>query len=100
MKRELDVRYVVPENLTEEQIAEGKERLHELAKVLGRVSAQVCHEMGIRFDMDDPEVAREVMKMTFEGLFYSSPPPARERRKRAPPPVGRPVRAARKRERQ
>jgi hypothetical protein len=78
---EPDVRYVVPVNLTEEQIAEAKEKLHELAKALGRVSAQVCHKMGIHFDLDDPEVAREVMKMTFEGLFYSPPPARRGTRK-------------------
>lgn len=77
MKREHDVHYVTRENLTEDQIAEAKEKLHEVAKLLGRVSAQVCHKMGIQFDMDDPEVAREVMKLTFEGLFYSSPPARR-----------------------
>ena len=83
MKREPDVRYVVPEGLTEEQVAEAKERLHELARLLGRISANACHELGIRFDMDDPEVAREVMKMTFDAVFYSSPPSSRAKRKRA-----------------
>ena len=88
MKREPDVRYVVPEELTEEQIAEAREKLHELARALGRVSSRVCHEMGIQFDMDDPEVAREVIKLTFEGLFFSSPPTPRKRRKvRAPAPT-------------
>ena len=29
--------------------------------------------MGIRFDMDDPDVAREVKKMTFEAMFLSDP---------------------------
>lgn len=82
-KREPDVRYVVPENLTEEQIAEAKEKLHELARLLGRISANACHELGIQLDMDDPEVAREVMKMTFEAVFYSSSPSARTKRKRA-----------------
>jgi hypothetical protein len=74
MKSEPNVRYVVPENLTEEQIAEAKKSLHDIARLLGRVSAQVCHKMGIQFDMDDPEVAREVMRLTFEGVFYSAPP--------------------------
>lgn len=88
MKPEPDVRYVVPENLTEEQITEAKEKLHDLAKALGRVSEQVCHKMGIQFDMDDLDVAREVMKLTFEGLFYSSPPAPRRRPKaRAPAPT-------------
>ena len=73
MKREPDVHYVVPEDLTEEQIAKAKEKLHDLARALGRVSAQVCHKMGIRFDMDDPEVAREVVKLTFDGMFLTEP---------------------------
>lgn len=83
MTHEPDVRYVVPENLTEEQVAEAKERLHELARLLGRISANACHELGIQFDMDDPEVAREVMKMTFDAVFYSSTPSSRAKRKRA-----------------
>ena len=79
MKSEANVRYVVPENLTEEQIAEAKETLHDIARLLGRVSAQVCHKMGIQFDMDDPEVAREVMKLTFEGMFLTAPKKPRRR---------------------
>jgi hypothetical protein len=66
MPAEPDVRYAVPADLTEEDVAEARKALQNLAKALGRVSARVCHEMGIRFDMDDPEVAREVLKMTFE----------------------------------
>ena len=73
MPHESDVRHVVPENFTAEQMADAKRALEELAKALGRVSARACHEMGIRFDMDDPEVAREVMKMTFEAMFLSEP---------------------------
>ena len=73
MPQEPDVRHVVPENLTEEQIADAKRALEELAKALGRVSARACHEMGIRFDMDDPEVAREVVKLTFDGMFLTEP---------------------------
>jgi hypothetical protein len=83
MKREPDVHYVVPEDLTEEQIAKAKEKLHDLARALGRVSAQVCHKMGIRFDMDDPEVAREVMKLTFDGIFLTAPKKP-QRRSEAP----------------
>lgn len=79
MKSEPNVRYVVPENLTEEQIAEAKETLHDIARLLGRVSAQVCRKMGIQFDMDDPEVAREVMKLTFEEMFLTAPKKPRRR---------------------
>lgn len=71
--REPDVQYVVPENLTEEQIEDAREALWELARSLGRISARVCHDRGIQFDMDDPEVASEVMRLTFEGVFYSAP---------------------------
>ena len=83
MTHEPDVRYVVPDNLTEEQVADAKQSLHELARLLGGISAKACHELGIRFDMDDPDVTREVMKMTFEAVFHSSPPSARTKRKRA-----------------
>ncbi len=83
MKREAHVRYVLQENLTEEQIAEAKEKLHDLARLLGRVSAQVCHKMGIQFDMDDPEVARQVMELTFEGMFLTAPK-KRQRSAKAP----------------
>lgn len=70
---EPDVRLIVPEKLTDQQVADARRALEELAKALGRVSAQVCHKMGIQFDMEDPDVAREVMKLTFEGLFLSAP---------------------------
>lgn len=73
MQREPDVHYVIPEKLTEQELAEAKEKLLDLATALGRVSAQVCHKMGIQFDMDDPEVAREVMKLTFDGMFLTAP---------------------------
>jgi hypothetical protein len=72
---------VAPKNLTEEQIEEAREKLRELARSLGRISAQVCHDMGIQFDMDDPEVAREVMKMTFDALFPSKRPPRKSARR-------------------
>ena len=67
-------RWVAPENLTDEQITEARRALEELARVLGRASANACHELGISFDMDDPQVAREVMMATFEGLVLSRPP--------------------------
>ncbi|WP_242127309.1 hypothetical protein [Sphingobium sp. Sx8-8] len=49
------------------------EALIPLAQELGRVSAKACHDLGIDFDMDDPEVAREVMMVTFEAPFLSKP---------------------------
>ena len=67
-------RWVAPENLTDEEIAEARRALEELARVLGRASARACHELGITFDMDDPKVARDVMVAAFEGLVLSRPP--------------------------
>ena len=67
-------RWVAPENLTDEEIAEARRALEDLAKLLGRASANACHELGITFDMDDPQVARDVMMATFEGLVLSRPP--------------------------
>ena len=67
-------RWVAPENLTDEQIAEARRALEELAKLLGRASAEACHKLGITFDMDDPQVARDVMMATLEGLVLSHPP--------------------------
>lgn len=43
--------------------------------------------MGIAFDMDGPEVAREVIKMTLEALFVSLPP-KRKAAKRSRAPAG------------
>ena len=72
-RNEPDTRCVVPENPTDEQIAEARRALEELAKLLGRASAKAFHELGITFDMDDPEVARDVMIATLEGLVLSHP---------------------------
>jgi NAD(P)-dependent dehydrogenase (short-subunit alcohol dehydrogenase family) len=73
MPAEPDVRYVVPADISEEDVAEARKALEDLARALGRISARVWHEMGIRFDMDDPEVAREVLTMTFEAMFLTAP---------------------------
>lgn len=74
MTREPQITYVVPENLTEEQIAEAHQSLAELARILGRATAEACHKLRIDFDMDDPQVARDVMMATLEGLVLSRPP--------------------------
>jgi len=83
MQREPKTRWVVPADLTEEEIAEARSALEDLAKRLGRISARACHELGITFDMDDPEAAREVIKTTFEAVFYSRPQPRRSALKRS-----------------
>lgn len=71
MRREPEVRYAVLKNLTDELIADATRALDDLVKSLARTSA--CDELGIQLAMDDPEVAREVLKMTFEAVFLSSP---------------------------
>jgi hypothetical protein len=63
--------WLTPENLTEEQIAEGRRAIENLIKVMARATVDACDRLGIEFDMDDPEVARDVMKATFDGLFCS-----------------------------
>ena len=73
-RNEPDTRWVAPENLTDEQIAEARRALEDLAKLLGRASANACYELGITFDMDDPQVARDVIMAAFEGLVLSRPP--------------------------
>lgn len=81
MPDEPQTRWVTPENLTEQQLEEARRALESLIKIMARATADACHKLGIEFDMDDPEVARDVMKATFEGLFYSRPaPPERSKR--------------------
>jgi hypothetical protein len=42
MPREPEVRYVVPENLTDELIADARRALEDLVKSLARISARGC----------------------------------------------------------
>ena len=73
MPREPQVTYVMQEKLTEEQIAEARQSLVELARILGRATAEACHKLRIDFDMDDPQVARDVIMAALEGLVRSRP---------------------------
>lgn len=63
--------WVTPENLTEEQIAEARRALDNLIKLMARAAVEASARLGVEFDVDDPEVARDVMKATFEGLFLA-----------------------------
>lgn len=66
--------------LSEEEIAKARRAILELARAKGRASAAAAHQLRIEVDMDDPQVARDVMMATFEGLFLSKPKsPARKR---------------------
>jgi hypothetical protein len=82
-------KWVTPEDLTDEQIADARQALENLIKIMARAAVDASMKLGIRFDMDDPEVARGVMKATFEGLFLQ-PATSRKRAasKRAKNPVG------------
>ena len=73
MKQKPQVTYVVAKNLTEEQIAEARQALMQLARILGRAIADGCHKLGVAFDMDDPQVVRDLITVTFEALVYSKP---------------------------
>ena len=64
-------RGVAPGNLTDEQIAEARRALEDLAKLLGRASATPATSSA---SPSTPQVARDVMMATFEGLVLSRPP--------------------------
>ena len=66
-------RFVAPADLTNAEIAEARRALEDLAKILGRASAEACHKLSISFDMDDPQVARDVIMAALEGLVRSRP---------------------------
>lgn len=68
---EPETRWVTPENLTDEQIAEARRALENLIRIMARVAVEGSIQLGVEFEMDDPEVARDVMKATFEGLFLT-----------------------------
>lgn len=74
MPREPQLTYVVPVNLTEEQIAEAHQSPMELARTLGRATAEACHKLRIAFDMGEPQVARDVMMAAYDGMVQSGPP--------------------------
>jgi hypothetical protein len=63
--------WIVPEQPRDEEIAEGKQALENLVKSLARAAADACHNRGLEFDMDNPQVARDVMMARFQGLFLS-----------------------------
>ena len=55
-------------------MAEAQQSRMELARILGRATAEACHKLRIDFDMDDPQVARDVIMAAFEGLALSRRP--------------------------
>ena len=58
--------------LDDPELEKSRQALVELIKIMAREAARVFVELGLEFDMDDPDVARDVMKATFDGLFMRS----------------------------
>lgn len=58
-------------------IEETQLEFHELIKSLARITAYASHKLGIRFDMSDPQVARELLIITFDAVVQG---PSKERR--------------------
>lgn len=42
---------------------------HELVKSLARITAGASHKLGIGFDVDDPQVAQELLVVTFDAVI-------------------------------
>lgn len=61
---------------------ETQEALKGIARYLARISAQVMVENNIQVNMDDPEVAREMLQATFDAVFLSGTRPANRKRSR------------------
>ena len=71
---------------SEAEAAEAKRLLLELAGALGRQAARAAHKARIQFDMDDPQVARDVLMATLESHFPAAQAAAKRlRRGRTPP---------------
>ena len=55
--------------------------LIELAKFLGRITARVAHEAHLDLPLDeDPQLAREIMMITFDAIFLSESKRRRHKR--------------------
>ena len=63
------VTFIAKENPSEEEVAQGRQAWENLIKLLARAAVDASHKLGITFDMDDPQVARDVMKASFDGVF-------------------------------
>lgn len=55
----------------ERELAEAREQLMELARILGRAAARAAHKRGLQFDLDDPQVAKDLMRTTFDAVVLS-----------------------------
>ncbi len=53
--------------------AETHEALFDFVRVLARATARASVQAGVRFDIDDPDVAREIIMVTFDALVRTPP---------------------------
>ena len=73
VSRSEGVTLIAKENPSEAEMAEARQAWENLITLLARTAANAAHRLGIELDMDDPEVARDILEATFEGLFLSKP---------------------------
>lgn len=55
----------------ERELAEARQQLMELARIMGRAAARAAHKRGLHFDLNDPQVQKDMMHATFDALFLS-----------------------------
>ena len=72
--RNADTVWLERNDLSEEEQAEARRAAENLIKSIARATVDACSKLGVEFDMDDPEVARDVFGAAIEGLFGSSTP--------------------------
>jgi hypothetical protein len=70
--RKDDTIWLEPENLSEQELAQARQAADGLIKLIARITVDACNKLGVEFDMDDPEVARDVFGAVIEGLFRSA----------------------------
>lgn len=61
------------------ELAAAREQLMELARILGRAGAEAAHRLGLQFDVNNPEGARDLLLATFQGVLLSKRPERRRR---------------------
>ena len=66
------------------ELLQAREQLMQLARVLGRAGAEAAYRLGLEFDLDNPEVARDLMLATFQGVLISKCSERRRRRAKVP----------------
>jgi hypothetical protein len=60
---------------TDDELLEARALVRELAGILGSASAEASYKMGVRFDVDDPQVAKDLILASFDAMFLTKPRP-------------------------